>query len=92
MDNGVPIWWKDPVLALYLATSRVTCWYVRSLRLLLVISRGSNVLLLKELYFNVRIMIYEHGSFMEVDVWINQENKAEEGSLALSGFPVLYTT
>ena len=33
--------------------------------------------------FHVRIMVYEYGSFIEVDVWIDQENKAKEGSLAL---------
>ena len=32
------------------------------------------------------IMVYEHKLFIEVDMWINQENKAKEGSLALQAF------
>ena len=31
-------------------------------------------------------MVYEHELFLEVDVWINQENKAKEESLTLQAF------
>ena len=31
-------------------------------------------------------MVYEYKLFIEVDMWINQENKAKEESLALQAF------